>query len=417
MVSLERRFVKQRNPLLSMPKELRDAAILQTLLPSVVTPHMMIPEYIKEGLKKMAEATLSDKILFSHQIRIMSSQLNPKMRYAPAIPQSDDITGPIRHAICQGNWTLTGYLLPQVEKSTETQKTVQALCISLCQCIKGRRGNERRIIDQFKTAGVGGVPIIDTLKNENIGSTSAISYARASCKIPIIVETVSFGCTFSPEPTKVKEVFARNPDNVRFKKYLGREKVNFKMGAMRGQFTHDSDLIADITTNLTTHSALKELIGAIGVYCRCQMEDINAKSLGDLYRATYERHRVKAHELVLMDVKELHSLSGEKWEGRILRIIPESEYQPRAPIIASVSSDLEVIDPSTNQTFVVEVPDEKVMIGPLVTIGEGPLDGWLDPRRRIIRAFKRILESPQEIVSAIKENNWGLYNESVTELN
>lgn len=131
--SLERRFVKQRNPLLSMPKELRDAAILQTLAPSVVTPHIMIPEYIREGLKKMAETTLSDKILFAHQVRIMSSQLNPKMRYAPAIPQSDDITGPIRHAICQGNRTLTGYLLPQVEKSTETQKTVQALCISLCQ--------------------------------------------------------------------------------------------------------------------------------------------------------------------------------------------------------------------------------------------------------------------------------------------
>lgn len=85
--------------------------------------------------------------------------------------------------------------------------------------------------------------------------------------------------------------------------------------------------------------------------------------------------------------------------------------------MASIGPDLEVIDPSTNQTFVVEVPDEKVMIGPLVTIGEGPLDGWLDPRRRIIRAFKRILESPSEIIIAIKENNWSLYNESITELN
>lgn len=252
-----------------MPKELRNAAILQTLAPSVVTSHVMIPEYIKEGLKKMAETTLSDKILFAHQIRIMSSQLNPKMRYAPAIPQSDDITGPIRHAICQGNWTLTGYLLPQMEKSTENQKTVQALCVTLCQCVKDRKDNERRIFDQFKTARIGGVPISDTLKNENIGSTSAISYAKAVCRIPIIVETTSFGCKFSPEPTKVKEIFAINPDNVRFKKYLGREKVNFKMGSMRGQFTHDSELIADITTNLTTNSALKELIAAIGVYCRC----------------------------------------------------------------------------------------------------------------------------------------------------
>lgn len=147
------------------------------------------------------------------------------------------------------------------------------------------------------------------------------------------------------------------------------------------------------------------------------MEEINAKTLSDLYRATYERHRLKAHELVMMDVKELHSLTGEKWEERILRIIPESEYQPRAPIMANISPDLEVIYPSTNQTFVVEVPEVKVVIGPLVTIGEGPLDGWLDPRRRIIRAFKRILESPSEVIAAIKENNWSLYNESITEFN
>lgn len=158
-VVLERRHTKQKYPLMNLSKDMREAAIMQTLAPSYVTPHTMVPSHVLRELKDLADASLSRKIMFSQQVRILASQLNPQYRFTPSIPQSDDITGPLRHAICQSTWCILNYKIPPDEKSLENGKIVNSLGISTVQALKAHPNDWHLIHDQLLATKVNGVSL------------------------------------------------------------------------------------------------------------------------------------------------------------------------------------------------------------------------------------------------------------------
>lgn len=72
-VVLERKHTKQKNPLMNLSRDMREAAIMQTLAPSYVTPHTMVPMSVLQELRALADASLTSKIMFSQQVRILAS--------------------------------------------------------------------------------------------------------------------------------------------------------------------------------------------------------------------------------------------------------------------------------------------------------------------------------------------------------
>lgn len=147
---LERRPTRQRNTTMIMSREMRDSALLQVLAPESVIPYSEVPQTIIDRLKNIASTTLSSKILFSQQARILAKALNPNYKFAPSIPHSSDITAPIRHAICQGNWSMAGYKLPEVDCERESQSIVESVCQTFVCSLSQSTGIFTPIVKQFE---------------------------------------------------------------------------------------------------------------------------------------------------------------------------------------------------------------------------------------------------------------------------
>lgn len=287
--------------------------------------------------------------------------------------------------------------------------TVQAMC---------SHKNEWHLInEQINASKINGVSLRETLMNESIKATTHVSVLKILCGIKVIIESELFGVTFSPQPASVREMTYKCKGGASFKKYLGMEVVNFKMRGMRGQFTHNASLIVDIASNFTDLGTLREVVAAIACYCRVNFEDTNASTSKELFETAYQTHRGETHLVLGMSQRDLNKISEVPAQWGILRVIKESEFLGRRPIEAILNTKMQIKDLKTGQTIGIETPEEKTLISPLVVIPPGPLDQWLDPRRRLVRVFQRVMSRKEELLFSITHNDWSWMNSSISEVN
>lgn len=253
--------------------------------------------------------------------------------------------------------------------------------------------------------------------NESTRNTTHTSVLKIICGLEVILESELFGVTFSPQPASIKEGYYKTKGGVPFKKYMGIEVVNFKMEGMRGQFTHNASFIVDIACNFTDLRTLREVIAAIACYCRVDFEDSKAATPKELYDESFARHRTNTSTLIGISNKELKYINEESKQWGILRILRESEFQGRRPINALLTSNLQIKDLRTGQTIDIDTTEEKEPLGPLITISPGPLDEWLDPRRRLVRIFQRVMTRKEELLNSIRTNDWSWMVTSISEIN
>lgn len=377
----------------------------------------MVPMSVLNELRALADASLTSKIMFSQQVRILASRLNPQYRFTPSIPQSDDVTGPLRHAICQSTWCVLNYKVPLDEKSIEANKIIHSLGVATVQAMCSHKNEWHLISEQINSSKVNGVSLRETLVNESIKSTTHVSVFKIICGKKVIIESELFGVTFSPQPASVREVTYKCKGGASFKKYLGMEVVNFKMGGMRGQFTHNASLIVDIASDFTDLGTLREVVAAIACYCRVNFEDMNASNPKELFETAYQVHRGGTHHIIGMSQRDLNRISEVPSQWGILRVIKESEFLGRRPIEAILNTKMQIKDLKTGQTIGMETPEEKTLISPLVVIPPGPLDQWLDPRRRLVRVFQRVMSRKEELLYSISHGDWSWMNKSISEVN
>lgn len=144
-------------------------------------------------------------------------------------------------------------------------------------------------------------------------------------------------------------------------------------------------------------SKVREVISAIACFCRVNFEDMNASTSKELFETAYQQHKRGTHTIIGMSQRDLNKISDIPHQWGLVRIIKESEFQGRQPIEAILNTKLQIKDLKTGQTIDVEAPEEKAVISPLVTIPPGPLDQWLDPRRRLVRVFQRVMSRKEEL--------------------
>jgi hypothetical protein len=101
---LERKPVPTQKVTNSPPKRLRDNAIMQVLTPDHVEPNPSIPQETLRLLKALADAELNTKIPLLAQFRIISDQMDPRIRTLPVTPHMSETTAYMKHASVQ--WVL-----------------------------------------------------------------------------------------------------------------------------------------------------------------------------------------------------------------------------------------------------------------------------------------------------------------------
>ncbi len=70
-IILERKVVATQKLLVKLPKHLRSTAIMQTLVPQLITPYEEIPPYALGELAKLRDLSLQYKISFAAQAKIL----------------------------------------------------------------------------------------------------------------------------------------------------------------------------------------------------------------------------------------------------------------------------------------------------------------------------------------------------------
>lgn len=417
-VSLERRLIRQKLTAMNLPKDLRDQAFLQVLAPAYVTPHHHISEATIEQLQQLARTSLPQKSMFATQIRILSSQLNPKVRFAPSVPQSQEITGPIRHAICQGRWSLMGVSIEEDKRSSETQ----AILLNYSKVVVKVLAKDSRIwpkvIEQVQFSKINGKMMTEILSSEGGKPAVSIMVLRIMCGMKTSMEHIFLDATLSPAPAKINQDMSQNKAGVKYTIYHGIEKVSFKMGSMRGQFKHDSDSIFGIVTNFTTKKMLTEVLAMIATYCRVGFGESYSPTKKDMFEEMYIKHRNSTWSIVCLERSEYVKISDNDSRGsQILTISEASEYQPSLTTSIILTPKMTLKNVATGQEISIYVNQETREIPQSVTLPPGPLDDYLDARRRVERKFMFYMENSKEMISKIKSEDWFWENSCIAELN
>lgn len=239
---IERRNVSTRRPIVNIEKKLREQLIKQALFPDLSLPNEIITQDMLSQVKELIEIGIDSKMTLASQIRILLTQMDPRIRYLPLIPGSPEITVGFKHAMYHSNFTLTNCDMNIMGESDSYNMTFRMFMQSIIREHIAKNitvDDAKKIIERAK---INNIPVKEVLGKVRYGierTTSGLSYHEA----------------------------------------LTTETVHFKIGDQKGTFTHSRGRLYGVTTNFTDRKKFDRSPLRNRCVCKDGIQDNKAKEL------------------------------------------------------------------------------------------------------------------------------------------
>lgn len=379
---MERKMVATQQPIVKLPRHLRIPAIMQTLVPQLVTPYDEIPPYALGRLLKLRDLSLTLKMPFASQARMLLENLDPKVRLLPCTPGCSDFTGPFRYAIQQNYFTITNIGSRREEKSDEVKVQLYNFANVFTRAAQDGINTDILADIAYRTKLTTNT-LMEVLRNDEIEDTIYVIYLKAQLGMPISQISSVEGTIFSPRPSKVKPTLRTNLSKFKFKEYLGLEVVDYKNGETRGQFIHDGSVLNEIIINFTSITETTATIFDIANYCRWDWAITRGQSKRAVELETKSKLIKKIENFIGIRKPQLISIINNHKLGRSgkVRFELETEYNPGQKVTMRYVSPRYLVN-DNSQT--IEIPEaDRTPLYPTISVPRGDLDDYLDPIRRI----------------------------------
>lgn len=350
---IERKYVRTKAPIFEVPKSIQNSLIKESLFPHLTIPDYRITPKMRQDAKELIDLTLEGKMTLSSQIRILMTNLDPKVRCLPMIPGSAESVANMKHAICHTNMVLTDLVI--VDKTKKNRDTMTLMMTALTSIIyEAKKFNWdletiKKVADSFLIQGSTIEEILTTLGSEN---SPEIKFARALYGLPDTLEFTRDGFVTCPLLSPTRMILAKTASGVRFQYNGNEEKVNFKYGDIKGNFSHSNCLLLSATMNYTTLRDLISTLSEIAIHIK--WEFIHAKKRGrlEIHEEIKRKVTKKPWELIYSNEKTFNETKWGKTENVMcgnLVINENAEYSVSGKIALKISRNLNIVLEGTNQ--------------------------------------------------------------------
>nr|QPL15313.1 polymerase PB2 [Hymenopteran orthomyxo-related virus OKIAV175] len=352
--NLERRRVSTRTPLIQIDPSIRDQAIMQVLMPDFVTPYQRVTNNDLKEIRDLSNLTLTGKMSLSSQIRILINQMDPRRRVLPVLAGSSEITASLKHALTHSNFLILGHETEEMRGSPTVTKILDKFGKNAQYEMSHSYMSQEQMSEILRKTTCLGEPIINYLSRTDIQETNYIKWMKVIINIKINSESESNGLKTSPVPTKITVRPMENMSGTPFFLYEGYEVVNFKYYDIRGNFTHNGDIIINVTTNYTTFVELSNCLAEIAIYCRWGMRGTKSRSYNTMKQEIRDLVHQRPFAPVNCTANSLNALISLKHPigtCGALRLVKSSEYRICSFENPMIDSKGNIVSKHTNQVI------------------------------------------------------------------
>nr|QMP82327.1 polymerase PB2 [Coleopteran orthomyxo-related virus OKIAV184] len=356
---LERRMVKTRIPLLAIPKHLREDVIKEALFPEYTLPNRMLTNETLEKVKELINVSISSRMLLSRQIRIVLNSLDPSERVLPMLPNSSDDTVPLKHALCHTNYVITNYKIESRQQAQDMYTPLEIFINSLVfegKLAKMSAGDVKEIADNTYILG-NSIQVI--LIEKDLPKTIQTKWIRTLYNLQCDLEYTFGELTVSPEPSQSGVLTHTNLSGVIKDVREKQETIHYKMGALRGNFTHLCTSLITVTSNYTEPKAIKHLLAEIAAYIGwgwVRTTGKNQKEAENEIRVNVIREPWKVIGGDRRAFAKIGTDEDEEWKCGNYTIRKDTEYFKSSLYQLEITDDMNIKNPHTDQIIEIRVP-------------------------------------------------------------
>lgn len=414
-VELERTFIRTQKPIAELPPSIRNEAIIQAFLPDSSIQREYIDKSILDTLKsKMGELT-SPHMTWASQLRIIKTQLDPKVRCLPTLTGMNDEVAELKHALLHVNFKAQRLPSSSIVASTQGLKLISQ---HMCNRIRLHKYTVGDAIECMNATLIEGKTLSAILKDPaTITSEPHILFLKCLLGEKVSMTTNIGGVDFSPYPCKVKIVTRENRSRAPYKVYLGAERVSFRSGHCRGNFLHEGPLLVSMVSNAPNKLLLLQTIVNVATYCRHNYDNTHAKFPSKM--------KAEASALTKKKPQDFLRVNEEQWLSWVpnhqavigpLRIDENVEYQEAPPTYLSPDDDLNMVCRHTGQK--VGLPPIPRNLPPLPAIVDSASPVLMDvlyPSKLLRRKVRFFHTNMSLLLDRIARDRWDWHNASISQ--
>lgn len=224
------------------------------------------------------ELSIHERMNIAEQVRCLARTLDPMIRYLPVLSGSSDDPFGNKHNLIHNNWVVQINSFQVARVGTEV-KDIDGICKKIHYlCANNRMGlivaKEIFLFSTYKN-----MSLFQQLDLKSLRETTHIKWAKVLLKLEISSEFETHGgLCVSPQNSIVSILKLQNRSGLFILTHMGREIVSFRMGDIRGSFTHDGPTLIQIAGNYSSKSEFKDVVRETDAFIKWKCEETRSKN-------------------------------------------------------------------------------------------------------------------------------------------
>nr|QMP82275.1 polymerase PB2 [Coleopteran orthomyxo-related virus OKIAV179] len=345
----ERRMVKTFSPLIDIPPNLRESAVKEVMFSEYTLPSMTLSKHTIEKLKEFADLSIESKMSLSRQIRVLLNNMDSKERYLPIVPGISSDLLPLKHVITHTNYVVTNFTVAKRDKSNLMQEPIELFA----KCLKvesnyGKLGKDA-LLDIIRQTTFQNRTIEQILKEDYLNETIEVKWLKILMGISIQNEFTHRNLTISPLQSNCRHIYVTNRGGFRSKVIQGTETVNFKIGSVRGTFTHNSGILMSLTMNYIGYNTLVDTISEVASYIRWNFQSTTKRTEEGVLNEIRATASKSPHLVIKCEKSSLLKIRHNAPSSHgVLNISVSTEYFTFKVTGYVLNRDMEIANPDNN---------------------------------------------------------------------
>ncbi|ASR92123.1 polymerase PB2 [Araguari virus] len=262
-VPKERQVVATKKPLVEVPREFRQKAVVEIIQPGHNLNQPEVEIYVREILSKIGHKIVLGLSIVD-QARILMDSLDPRMRM---LPVAINLHGSLaQHSISYygSNWMVTQLPGRELDSPGETHELRKACERILKELFKTEPRTWKDRLNRITKEGKKKLPEVIKQVSENY----AVKVLKTILGLPCHKTHEYMGTEMIVEKASQRQQIVYNPNKVRWIEYLDEEKIYFKEKECRGWFIHEGSVLKEIIFSRTDRVIFERLLANIANYIR-----------------------------------------------------------------------------------------------------------------------------------------------------
>lgn len=305
---IERKVVATSVPPIEIPSNLRKAALCETLFPDFTLPSKMLSQITIQKLSQVATLSFESRMLISRQARLLLNDMDPRERCLPLVPGTSPLLISVKHALVHSNYVISDYKIPPKSAGMDWTPSIRLAVEVMIRTAREKRLNIGFVKKALDNMRIHSSRIPNIISEARLDEIFEVKWIKTLYGYPITLEHKFSDLIVCPKMEKKEYAYILNKSKAERRAPTRIELVNFKLGDLRGHFSHVMGNIISIVSNFTTHKEFLHMLTEIAFYTGNGWLDTSGTSHRDIRNQISQKVRANPHTLIRCSKKKYRSI-------------------------------------------------------------------------------------------------------------